>query len=197
MSQFLPYLLILVCPLTMGLMMWVMMRGMGQGKQPDPRVAELESQLNDDDDGSGQLDLRFDYCSPAPSNRGRARHASAGSAQPAHNCRHCYEPVASATRCCRGTVGGSVEEPTRRRLQSTSDLRTLSRITADTDPWGRSPPLDLGEFAPPRGSPTSSARRPTRARDPWLRLLREQVQERPWCTPRVSCWRSSAQGQPW
>ncbi len=47
MSQLLPYLLILVCPLTMGLMMWVMMRGMGQGKQPDPRVAELESQLNE------------------------------------------------------------------------------------------------------------------------------------------------------
>ena len=47
MSQFLPYLLILVCPLTMGLMMWVMMRGMGQAKQPDPRVAELESQLNE------------------------------------------------------------------------------------------------------------------------------------------------------
>jgi hypothetical protein len=46
-SQLLPYLLILVCPLTMGLMMWVMMRGMGQGKQPDPRVAELQSQLND------------------------------------------------------------------------------------------------------------------------------------------------------
>lgn len=47
MSQLFPYLLILVCPLTMGLMMWVMMKGMGQGKQPDPRVAELESQLND------------------------------------------------------------------------------------------------------------------------------------------------------
>jgi len=46
-SQFLPYLLILVCPLTMGLMMWVMMRGMGQAKHPDPRVAELESQLNE------------------------------------------------------------------------------------------------------------------------------------------------------
>ncbi len=45
MSQFLPYLLVLVCPLTMGVMMWVMMRGKGQ--QPDPRVAELERQLND------------------------------------------------------------------------------------------------------------------------------------------------------
>jgi hypothetical protein len=29
----------------MGVMMWVMMRGKGQ--QPDPRVAELERQLND------------------------------------------------------------------------------------------------------------------------------------------------------
>ena len=45
MSQLLPYLLILVCPLTMGVMMWVMMRGMDHGKQPDPRIAELESQV--------------------------------------------------------------------------------------------------------------------------------------------------------
>lgn len=45
MSQLLLYLLILVCPLTMGVMMWVMMRGMDHGKQPDPRVAELESQV--------------------------------------------------------------------------------------------------------------------------------------------------------
>ena len=45
MSQLLPYLLILVCPLTMGVMMWVMMRGMDHGKQPDPRIAELESQI--------------------------------------------------------------------------------------------------------------------------------------------------------
>jgi len=29
----------------MGVMMWVMMRGKGQ--QPDPRVAELERQLNE------------------------------------------------------------------------------------------------------------------------------------------------------
>ena len=47
MSQLLPYLLILVCPLAMGGMMWLMMRGSGQGHQPDPRVAELESQLNE------------------------------------------------------------------------------------------------------------------------------------------------------
>lgn len=39
------YVLILVCPITMGVMMWVMMRGMDHGKQPDPRVAELESQV--------------------------------------------------------------------------------------------------------------------------------------------------------
>ncbi|MDQ6880104.1 MAG: DUF2933 domain-containing protein [Candidatus Dormibacteraeota bacterium] len=45
MSQLLPYILILVCPLTMGAMMWVMMRSMDHGKQPDPRVAELESQV--------------------------------------------------------------------------------------------------------------------------------------------------------
>ncbi len=47
MSQLFPYLLILVCPVSMGLMMWLMMRGMGQGRQTDPRVAELESQVNE------------------------------------------------------------------------------------------------------------------------------------------------------
>jgi Protein of unknown function (DUF2933) len=44
-NQLLPYLLILACPITMGVMMWVMMRGMDHDKQPDPRVAELESQV--------------------------------------------------------------------------------------------------------------------------------------------------------
>ena len=44
----LPYLLILVCPVTMGLMMWLMMRGMDRGPaRPDPRVADLESQVRD------------------------------------------------------------------------------------------------------------------------------------------------------
>jgi DUF2933 family protein len=46
MSQWLPYLLVLVCPLTMGVMMWVM-RGMDHGRQPDPRVAQLESQITE------------------------------------------------------------------------------------------------------------------------------------------------------
>ena len=46
MSQLLPYLLLVVCPITMGLMMWLMMRGMDHGSmRPDPRVAELESQV--------------------------------------------------------------------------------------------------------------------------------------------------------
>ena len=47
MSQLLPYALILVCPVTMGVMMWVMMRGMDHGQKPDPRVAELESQVSE------------------------------------------------------------------------------------------------------------------------------------------------------
>lgn len=47
MSQLLPYLFILVCPLTMGVMMWVMMKDMDHGKTPDPRVAELQSQVNE------------------------------------------------------------------------------------------------------------------------------------------------------
>ncbi len=47
MSQWLPYLLILVCPLTMGVMMWLMMRGTNQRGRPQARVAELESQVDE------------------------------------------------------------------------------------------------------------------------------------------------------
>jgi hypothetical protein len=45
-SQLLPYLLVLVCPIAMGLVMWLMMRGMNQGSaRSNARVADLESQV--------------------------------------------------------------------------------------------------------------------------------------------------------
>ncbi len=47
MIQLLPYLLFLLCPVSMGAMMWMMMRGMGRAQPPDPRIAELESQVAD------------------------------------------------------------------------------------------------------------------------------------------------------
>jgi len=47
MSQLLPYLLFLLCPISMGAMMWMMMRGMGRPQPLDPRIAELESQVAD------------------------------------------------------------------------------------------------------------------------------------------------------
>lgn len=45
----LTYLLILVCPISMGAMMWLMMRGNRQAdKAPlDPRIAELEAQVSE------------------------------------------------------------------------------------------------------------------------------------------------------
>jgi len=47
MSQLLPYLFFVLCPISMGAMMWMMMRGMGRPQPPDPRIAELESQVAD------------------------------------------------------------------------------------------------------------------------------------------------------
>ena len=49
-AQYLPYLLFLACPISMGLMMWMMMgRNHNQmsASGPDPRMAELESQVNE------------------------------------------------------------------------------------------------------------------------------------------------------
>ncbi len=46
MAQYLPYLLFLACPISMGLMMWMMMgknHNQMSASAPDPRVAELES----------------------------------------------------------------------------------------------------------------------------------------------------------
>ena len=45
----LTYLLILVCPISMGAMMWLMMRGNRQADKAtlDPRIAELEAQVSE------------------------------------------------------------------------------------------------------------------------------------------------------
>ncbi len=50
MSQFLPYLLVLACPVSMGLMMWFMMRSpkgtpSAQQESPDVRITRLEREI--------------------------------------------------------------------------------------------------------------------------------------------------------
>jgi hypothetical protein len=49
-DHILPYLFFLACPISMGLMMWMMMRkdhNHASAPKSDPRVAELESQVGE------------------------------------------------------------------------------------------------------------------------------------------------------
>jgi hypothetical protein len=49
-DHILPYLFFLACPISMGLMMWMMMRKdhtHASAPKSDPRVAELESQVGE------------------------------------------------------------------------------------------------------------------------------------------------------
>ena len=50
MQQILPYLFFLACPISMGVMMWLMMRkdhDHAPAAKVDPRVSELESQVSE------------------------------------------------------------------------------------------------------------------------------------------------------
>ncbi|MEP7104975.1 MAG: hypothetical protein ABI838_03910 [Chloroflexota bacterium] len=48
MTQLLPYVLVLVCPISMGVMMWMMMRvGSGEKTASEARIARLEEKLRE------------------------------------------------------------------------------------------------------------------------------------------------------